>query len=111
MIFNHLFLFFRCPTKPCQKAKPFAGPPGTTITGPNPPSPPSGSATQPTYPTHPIDGPAFMQICVGSDIRPPFQSQLGTQYCQEVCIGKPMYLCNLYLCYCDTRNRKEQRFI
>ncbi|TRY68536.1 hypothetical protein TCAL_07254 [Tigriopus californicus] len=43
-----------------------------------------------------------MRPCLQTGIKDEFFSDLGDTYCQSICLGHPMYLCNLYICYCNT---------
>ena len=50
------------------------------------------------------------QICLQVGIKKPFYSVLGNHYCQHTCLFKPMDLCNLYLCYCNTKCVSSRNF-
>lgn len=47
--------------------------------------------------------PLEQQICVEAGIKQNFYSNIGNDYCIKTCQGKPMDVCNLYLCYCRTK--------
>ena len=120
----------RCPREVCAYASPFedselVSTTPTSISTARPTSPmptTSGPTTQmpttsrptterPTTtekpltqkPVGPIRPPIHDQICIEADIKLHFFSIIGQEYCIETCQGKPMDLCNLYLCYCKTQ--------
>ena len=75
--------------------KPTTQPPTTALPTPIPNSPsPCDDWT--------VLPPMEDNLCLQSGIKPEFYSNLGNHYCQHTCLFKPMEVCNLYLCYCNT---------
>ena len=104
----------RCPTEVCSYAAPFPVLPTTTetpttvtpiITPTVTPTTTSTTTTSTVTPIGPI--PIYDQICVVAAIKENFYSVIGEQYCVEICQGKPMKVCNLYICYCVTGTMLE----
>ena len=102
----------RCPTEVCSYAAPFPVLPTTTETPTTVTpiitptvTPTTTSTTTTVTPIGPI--PIYDQICVVAAIKENFYSVIGEQYCVEICQGKPMKVCNLYICYCVTGTMLE----
>jgi hypothetical protein len=52
--------------------------------------------------------PIYEKICIIAAIKKNFYSALGNKYCIDICQGKPMSACNLYICYCITEEKLKQ---
>jgi hypothetical protein len=65
---------------------------------------PLGPQTTPAPPTGgPAPPPPSQQLCIQSGIKPQWYSAIGNHYCEVTCLFQQSYLCNLYLCYCNTK--------
>ena len=52
--------------------------------------------------------PIYERLCIIAAIKQNFYSILGNQYCVDICQGKPMSVCNLYICYCVTEEKLKK---
>ena len=52
--------------------------------------------------------PIYEKICIIAAIKQNFYSALGNEYCVQICQGKPMSACNLYICYCVTEEKLKK---
>ena len=52
--------------------------------------------------------PIYEKICIIAAIKQNFYSALGNEYCVQICQGKPMSVCNLYICYCVTEEKLKK---
>ena len=94
----------RCPRELCAKAKPFEGGSSQVV------ETTTTTTTTTTEAAEPIQPPIHQQICIQAAIKNNFYSLIGNEYCIETCQGKPMDVCNLYLCYCTTQWLSTKNF-
>ena len=98
----------RCPRELCAKAKPFEGASSQVVETTTTTSTSTTTTTEET--AEPIQPPIHQQICIQAAIKNNFYSLIGNEYCIETCQGKPMDVCNLYLCYCTTQWLSTKNF-
>ena len=105
--------YYRCPTKPCQKGKPFptADESADGSTDGTADGTADGSADGSGDETGEDLIPEIQdQLCIQAGIKDEYYSSLGNYYCQITCLFKPMDQCNLYLCSCSTKYVSSKGF-
>ena len=71
-------IFSRCPTEPCQRAKPFTDDSSQVVaTGPS-----TGGATGAPWPA--IDDDGSEPLCLQTGVKEQYYSSMGDYYCQVV---------------------------